>query len=191
MPEENQKNNRTKQNLKLIWNFYGGSKSVKESVYFRIAFIITLITFPLWLKPGWWDIVLGVLPNLLGFSLAGMAMLLAFGNIDFQKWIKKKGDQAFIEMSASYSIFIIAQVLAIIVSLIFKAFYSPVLDCIPSSVTEFLTEYARFIWGIGWLLFCYALMQLLAALEWIFSLTLIYDKYLKKTEEGSDKDSTP
>lgn len=69
------------------WKIYGGWRSVLGSPYLVVSIALTTVLAPLWLRPNWWGTVLGVMPNVLGFSLGGFAIFLAFGDDDFRHLI--------------------------------------------------------------------------------------------------------
>ena len=60
------------------WSKYGGFKSLLLSPYFQTAILITLLTVGFWfgISTKWWERVISVIPNLLGFTLGGFAIFL-------------------------------------------------------------------------------------------------------------------
>src|SRR5690242_7024510 len=83
LPEEMGMSQQCSQNYRRVaeiwgryWRAYGGFSAVLTPPYFHVALICTTLTFPFWRFPNWWDVPLGVLPNLLGFTLGGMAVLI-------------------------------------------------------------------------------------------------------------------
>ncbi len=46
---------------------------------------MTMILYPSWSHKGWWNDILSLMPNLLGFSLGGFAMWIAIGDEAFKK----------------------------------------------------------------------------------------------------------
>ncbi|HCI2984600.1 TPA: hypothetical protein NOU94_004375, partial [Salmonella enterica] len=69
------------------WKIYGGAGAVFKSRYFWCAFFMTVILYPSWSHQGWWNDILSLMPNLLGFSLGGFAMWIAIGDEAFKKII--------------------------------------------------------------------------------------------------------
>ena len=99
--------------LNMYWYYYGQSKALFKSPYLYTAIVITFIFYPLWTKPYWWDVVINILPSIIGFSLGGYAILLSFGNESFQKLISGIGENGsispYMELSASFVHFLIVQ----------------------------------------------------------------------------------
>jgi hypothetical protein len=55
------------------------------SPYTRLAAILLVLTSHFWWTQDWWELPISILPNLIGFSLGGYAILLAFGDEKFRK----------------------------------------------------------------------------------------------------------
>jgi len=58
------------------WSAYGGHKSLVKSPYLHVSLLLTLLSWHTWSEPGWWEHPKGALPDLLGFTLGGLAILL-------------------------------------------------------------------------------------------------------------------
>lgn len=111
----------------IYWNIYGGWKALLHSIYFHSAFILTALCFPLWTNTGQHGderivvpILLGMVPALMGFTLAGMAIILAMSGQRFLNAIRQGGqeDSLFMQVSAVFFHFIIVQTSALIFSLL-------------------------------------------------------------------------
>ncbi|PTV45890.1 hypothetical protein DBL02_05705 [Acinetobacter oleivorans] len=104
--------------LKEYWEIYGGFKAVLKSDYFWIAIFFTIISYSTWLTPSWQNKFLGVIPSLLGFSLAGYAVWLTLGDQNLKKILSKKitsnNQSVFMVINASFIHFIVMQVFAFI-----------------------------------------------------------------------------
>jgi hypothetical protein len=156
-----------------LFKDYGGFFAPFKSLYFWLSFAIAiLINFlrkDVWL---WYEVALQVLPNLIGFTLAGYAILLAFGDKDFIDAIRGKSDKSeqdgkvspYIRVSATMAFFVISQILGLVVAMVFTA----------ASIS---TWWLNFLFG--WL-FIYTLFLGLAATMAIFFLTKMYDLFPKK-----------
>ncbi|WP_449427208.1 hypothetical protein [Rhodanobacter umsongensis] len=140
-----------------------------------------MITAHFWLTAPWWEQPLSILPNLLGFSLGGLAMLLSFGNEEFQKFISQKNDvtesdpTAFLEVSASFVHFMLLQLASLVISIAFKAldFYlpwPPALRMIVDTLTVILS-------GVGYLLFLYSITAMVAAVFAVFRMTSWFEMF--------------
>lgn len=110
---------------RLYWHLYGGWRAVLTSPYLHISFIITAICAPAWfcLKDGqkvWADAAVNILPNLMGFSIAGMAIFLAFSNRNTIKAVTEDGeaDSFFVSTVANFFHFIILQTIALLLGFI-------------------------------------------------------------------------
>lgn len=113
----------------LYWRAYGGWSSFFKSPYLHIAIFISAITYPVWLcsskESVWFDITLSILPNLLGFTLGGYAILLAFGDEKFRRLISvndKEGEiSPFMVINGTFVHFIMVQSFAILLSIVGNA----------------------------------------------------------------------
>ena len=78
----------------------------------------------MWWKGGWPEITLSVVPNLLGFTLGAMAIVLAFPSSRLFSVVHENGreDSFYIELAARFVHFIFVQVIALLVALIGKAY---------------------------------------------------------------------
>jgi hypothetical protein len=146
-----------------------------------------------WHNPNWWDTVLSVLPNILGFSLGGFAIFLAFGDDAFRSIIggKHPGDAAnepspYLEFSATFFHFIIVQVGAVLFSLLSKSFF--LIHLPEDSILVGLNQIIKPVWwAIGFAFFSYAILSAAAAAMAIFSLTRSFDDYLTEKNESKDE----
>lgn len=170
--------------FRTYWISYGGWSAALGSPYLWISILLTALLSPLWLRPDWWSTVLNVMPNVLGFSIGGFAIFLAFGDEGFRHMIGGRevddGDDEptpYLQFSATFLHFIVVQVLAILVSLCAKSFY--LIELSNNSNFRGLNEVIRPIWwcfGLG--LFCYAILSAFATGMAIFRLTVTFDSYL-------------
>lgn len=180
--------------FRAYWKIYGGWHAVFGSPYAYAAAGAAALMAPFWLRPGWWDTVLSILPSLLGFSLAGFAVFLAFGDEGFRKVIggKRSSDESgeaspYLKFSAAFLHFIIVQILAICASLFAKSFY--MIKLTDKHTILFNDAIKPIWWAVGFLLFTYAILSALAAAMAIFALTRNFDDYLTETvgESGGRK----
>src|SRR5688572_16538813 len=100
--------------LMEYWVAYGGWVEFRQSEYTILATILTPLLFPLWWAAGWWGITFDVLPSILGFSLAGYAIFLAFGDEHFRALISTKPStrphSPYVGLTTSFVHFIVVQV---------------------------------------------------------------------------------
>ncbi len=137
----------------IYWTAYGGWKALRSSPYVYISFVPFLLLVGLWWpeqEPNgrqWPLYALSILPALISFSLAAMAIAFSMSSGAYLKLLHKKGasDSLFMKLIAVFFHFILIQVLALLAAMF-------VISCdhwIPSAVAF-------------WLL-CYALMSGIAA----------------------------
>lgn len=161
---------------------YGGWRALLKSRYLHISALITIILYPTWSHVGWWDDVLSLMPNLLGFSLGGFAMWIAIGDDKFRALISgAKGNKTspYMEVNAAFVHFIFLQILSILIGLIAKSYSSIVvreMESIKSSDFIYIVI-IKGVSGLGYLIFIYAVLSALAAVFAIFRVSKWYDQY--------------
>ena len=69
----------------LIFCSYGGLTAVIRSPYFHVSLFLLVPTIGIWSTPGWWDLPIGILPNIISFTLAGYALFMGFGDEKFRR----------------------------------------------------------------------------------------------------------
>jgi len=119
------------------WRLYGGFKSLLCSPYFWVAALVTLACFPYWLKIEdgervWAQTAIDVVPSIMGFSLGGMAIMLAFSNERFLSAIREDGsvNSLFMKAVALFFHFLLIQAVAISFAFISKAWSNDVISFI-------------------------------------------------------------
>ena len=165
------------------WRSYGGFAAFKNSWYFVGSLYGTIVVIPLSLpkdygNPGapffWYDLGLNLVPVILGFILAGYAMLLAFSDVSLISALiaapKHKDDQndpkspsVFKSINATFVHFIVVQAMSIFAAVIGKTW--DILDNIGA------------VFGL-WLL-VYALALTLATAMAIFRISRMQEFYVK------------
>lgn len=169
--------------LKRYWKGYGGFKALFASPYMWSSVIITLILLPHYSKPLWWEDVLSIMPNLLGFSLGGYAMWIAIGDDNFRKLISgEDGDgepSPYMEVNAAFVHFIILQITSILLALFAKAYNFPLPKShfIVATLGEFLNTAIVIWYGISYFVFIYALVSALAATLALLRVSSWYDMH--------------
>lgn len=166
------------------WSSYGRFNALIRSPYLWISVIITLLLFPLWSNPNWWDDVLSILPNLLGFSLGGYAMWLAIGDDSFRQVITGKDHSGetspYMDVNAAFVHFILLQVLALVLALFAKAWWNS--DILIQIFGNVVLKYGGLIYYFfGFFIFIYALMSAVAATLALLQVSSWYDEM--RTEE--------
>lgn len=168
----------------IYWNAYGGFWSLIQSPYLFVAFIVSLLSIPLLSKTHtttWYEISLSSLPDLLGFTLGGYAILLAFGNERFLGLLAGRGEDeehsGFMAINATFVHFILVQVLAILFALIGTAWQAK------SGLFAF----------VGLLTFTYSILTAVAAAMSVLRLSNLFDDWMthqnKKKEKAAENTS--
>lgn len=145
--------------LSRYWDAYGGWREFVSSLYLWVAFFFTVLTYPAWLKVDedgistWAELPTSILPNILGFSMGGMAIMLAFAGSNVFLHLTENGKQHsyFIKIVASFYHFILAQTFAIFMGLLCRVYTSMILSF------------------IGYWALCYALLVSLATAAQLFN----------------------
>jgi hypothetical protein len=156
---------------------------------------LTLALFPAWILPGWWEIVFQIIQNLLGFSLGGFAIWLAFGGERFSRFIaggKEGKTSPYMEATSNFVHFILLQLAAIVGALACQVWYIPIenansfVELIPAEVQLVigwltLTAYAFSFW-----LFVYALLSTIPATLTLFRGARWFDMYASHLDENKN-----
>lgn len=117
----------------IYWRLYGGYRSILRSPYFHVAILITMLCSPAWLNHQnlsvWPNAATNILPNLMGFSIAGMAVFLAFSSPKTVRAITEDGEpkSLFTITIANFFHFILVQTIALLLGFIGLYFQSCVL----------------------------------------------------------------
>jgi hypothetical protein len=182
--------------LSRYWAAYGGLPVLLRSPYLHLSLLVTLLCWNQWTNANWWESPLSALPNVLGFSLGGYAILIGFGDEKFKSIIsgsrKEWSHSPFIGVSAAFMHFIIVQLLALILALVAKALYFPLdssslfFRVLPQAVWFRLIDLTQPIfWMLGYLMFVYSLFVALAAALNVFRLSNWFDDYATKMREAA------
>jgi len=144
------------------------------------------------LSGDWADLALSVVPNVMGFSLGGYAILLAFSNEKFLSIISGKASVSpLMNISSAFVHFIVIQFLSILFSLVYKS--SPA-ENFPLEYKIFIVEWVPYFLGVyhilvyvvsflGLILFIYSLTTAVAATMSIFRLSIWYDRHLSNMKK--------
>lgn len=161
-----------------FWAAYGGTKALVRSPYLRTALLILPFCWGSWSVPNWWDTVIGVLPNLLGFTLGGFAIFVAFGDARFiASLAAPEADPdrptVYRELCATFVHFILVQVAALVLAIVAKGMWFKV--DLPDYLTTVL-PIANLIWGAAcYAVFLYALTSVIAIALEVFRITTMYE----------------
>ncbi len=163
------------------WREYGGLAAVLLSPYFHVAVVLTLLMSRYWQNEAWWDVALGVLPNIIGFAVGGYAIWMGFGDESFRRRISQRssedGTSPYLTVSAAFAHFVVVQLLALLGALMAKAAHFELttshwlghLVVAAGFPLDWVREcLAPWFWGLGFLVFVYGLMTAFAATFAIF-----------------------
>ncbi|MGO3442462.1 MAG: hypothetical protein ACTINA_02955, partial [Pseudoalteromonas distincta] len=155
-------------------------------------------------KFGWWDDVLSIMPNLLGFSLGGFALWMSIGSEKFRDFLAEQDKpcgecnecrkafgecsndepSAFTMINAIFLHFMILQVLAILLAMISKA-YVGYFDLV------FMNNTAKMIlassYCVSYFIFIYALISSLALSIGLFRVTTLYEHFVNEKIDNTDE----
>ncbi|VGO12643.1 hypothetical protein PDESU_01196 [Pontiella desulfatans] len=151
------------------WRIYGGFSAVIKSPYLHASIVFALLV-PLSKTEDWYDVPLDVLPCVLGFSLAGYALILALGDEAFRRLIA--GDfpdgkeSPFMRTNSMFLHFIVVQIIALLLALNAKA----------RDLEGGLIAYLSYV------AFVYSLLTALATGVEIFRCSRLFDKFAKHQE---------
>nr|WP_318379971.1 hypothetical protein [uncultured Enterobacter sp.]DAI87056.1 MAG TPA: hypothetical protein [Caudoviricetes sp.] len=186
--------------LARYWKIYGGTSAILKSSYFWCALLMTAILYPSWSHQGWWNDILSLMPNLLGFSLGGFAMWIAIGDESFKKIIT--GDETnssgevesspYMSVNATFVHFILLQLLTIITALVTKAYSSILIN--NTFMNYYLGEHYKHLLlassFVAYFIFIYSVFAALAAVLAIFRVSSWYNTFMtlkNSREEHNDK----
>ena len=182
--------------LLTLYSFsYGGLRNVLKSPYAHLALLLAAITFPIWTAPGWWDLPLGILPNLIGFTLSGYAVMMTFGNERLRKEMSRPvvgRPSAFMVINATFFHFLLLQIMAMLLAIVAKS--RPFSSLLGVSALGGVTHLVRYavtlsLWAFGYVLFLYALTSALAATAAIFRVGRWFEWSVKPTQDGETGDT--
>lgn len=176
--------------FRQYWSLYGGLGAILTSPYFHFSVILALVVSP---YDGWADQALEIMPNILGFSLGGYAILLAFSNERFLSIISSGTNSAFLSVSSTFAHFIFVQISTILFAFTYGA--SPISklpDCLKLYIAELIPYSVNIYHGlliatpfIGLLLLIYSLTTALAATMSIFRMSIWYNKHLVNQQKAA------
>jgi hypothetical protein len=169
--------------LLAYFSVYGSVRALVTSAYLWIAIAITAIAFGAWGKADtdWFDTVISILPNLLGFSIGGFAIFLSIGDEQYRQVICGEDESGtpspYMEVAATFMHFVAVQVLALVLATIAKSHPVAALH-LAGSTLEVLAPLAWLFRAFSYLAFVYALILCLAAIEAIWRVARTYDKHV-------------
>ncbi len=155
--------------LSIYWEAYGGLAALKYSLYFWASVVLgTIITGKYLNDPNPWDWsshVLNILPNILGFSLGGYAILVGFGDQEFLKILRGRDPDGtpspYMEVNGAFVHFILIQAMCLIFAIFAESL----------SINTVL-----FVYWIGTTLLIYAVFSIIATTLAILNMADWFDQ---------------
>lgn len=186
--------------FRTYWAAYGGIKQLLESPYLHCSALLTLIMATTWRTEGWWADPIAILPNIIGFTVAAYAVVVAFGDEKFRRLLTRSDDLAddqhspFMGLNSALVHAVIVQVLSLLSAVLAKSrpmtyllslCSEPIRKEIIGSM-PWLSAARVAIGNVGWfcgyLIFIYGLVLTIAAAMSIFRLANWYDQYYPTDE---------
>lgn len=176
------------QQTQKYWQSYGGLKGLLHSPYCHIAIVLTLLTAGFWRDNNWWQHNLSILPNLLGFTLGGLAVFLCIGdeNLKIAMMISDDGDitkTPYMRVISSFVHFTMMQASAITIGILANAANSTTKpDFLSDNINDLLSLALGFV---GYWLFLYSLLLTLALALTIYKISSLSTKAAQKTYKNN------
>ena len=158
-----------------------------KSFDFRFALAVSLVCWPAWLSPNWWEHTISVLPSLLGFTLGGFAIFLGFGSDQFKELIAKEDEtkSEYLSVSAVFLFIVAVQTVGLLYAVICKSLWIPTPDLLKhfSLIIPYLNSVA---WFVGFFLYVFGIVLSLRAALRIFRVSRWYNSFLVANAEEHD-----
>lgn len=152
--------------FQLYWKAYGGFSALVRSPYLHFSILLSAACYPLWKEAEWVDLVISVTPSVLGFSLGGYAILLAFGDDKFRGAVCGRNpdgsESPFMRANAAFIHFITVSTMSLIYGIIAKSW--KVCDSVCAA--------------LGFILFIYSVATALASALAILTVASWYDAHV-------------
>lgn len=165
--------------IKLAWNISGGWSYALRALDFKICVVLSLLCFPFWTTPGWWDTSISIIPSLLGFTLSGFAIFLGFGSDSFKSMITSENEakSEYLSVSSAFLIFVLFQIVGLIYAVVSKALWFPAPSFLKfiSLISPYINPIVGFI---GYFLLIYSISLGLRAAIRIFRVSRWYNDFL-------------
>ena len=160
--------------LGAVIGTYGGWKAFVKSRFVWLAILLLVPTWKTWSQPGWWDTVLSVVPNLLGFTLAGFTMSLAVGDDAYRRVLAEAGTEdggpsVMESVVCTFFVFIAVQVVSLLAAICFKGMWAVQVD---ATLYEILLPIGWGLWGLSYFLFLYGIVLAVATAKWLLTLAM-------------------
>lgn len=161
--------------LAMAWRITGGLGVMVRSADFWLSVAVWALCAHYWITSPWWDQVISVFPNVLGFTLGGFAIFLGFGSDSFKKVLSHEDEMKspYLSVSAAFLIFVFFQLITLLYAFAAKALHFGIPKCL-ESITNWINTVDVIASGFGYFLFIYSLVLALRAAMRIFRLSRWY-----------------
>lgn len=139
------------------WSTYGGLKALLCSPFLLFSIIVTGLCYnQLGHGSTWNEDVKGVLPNLLGFSLGAMAILLTLPSTKTFSAYRENGIKKsyYMNIASSFTHFIIIQVITLIIAVIYPSY-----SCVLFNIIGFFFFIYSLVSGVSICLLLYSIAR--------------------------------
>jgi hypothetical protein len=183
-------------NIGEIFRLYGGWNAIRQSSYVRWSVVLSLFLWTDALSGSWAVNVADYLPPVLGFSFAALAIMTAIGDDEFRRLMAKvdtiqDGESDLTVVTANFSWFILVQIFAVVLSLIYSAKPFPyvISSICRSEACELGPNLVNVSAGfIGNFLLVYSLLLIVAAISQMLTVFRLYLSSVR-SDAGASEDN--
>lgn len=172
-------------NFQTVFRAYGGWKSLRASAYLKAAVVLVLLCWGYVPDARWTKLAQSVLPNIIGFSIAAIAIITVIGDEGFRKKMAKvstinEKESDIVSLMASFTWFIIVQMCALIFSILLDSQTIDSCNFILSDICNSANYYTNLIFSsFGFLLFLYGILLVLSSAFMTFDAFRLYIRSIK------------
>lgn len=173
---------------------YGGLNALAKSRYFWCAVGTTAICSRYFMTPKWWDLSIAVVPGLVGFSIAGVAIFISLGSDALRSRIAGRlpGEvdvSPFMAFMAMFTHFVVIQLLTLFTAFLAKAFYESK-EIVSNPFAGIVADLKSPFWLLGGFFFSYSILLCVALAMEIYRLASMIDDYQTRLNElGSESEA--
>lgn len=173
------------------WIAYGGCEALLYSRFFIVSCVLTVITFPFWRQASWWDLPLSIMPNLLGFSLGGLAILIGVIQPETMADLAAKDEDTSVttmsKFTATFTHFVLVQATCLFLAFLCKATYWE--SSVEQASPDWFWNLHLVAWGFSWLVFVYALTLTFATSIEVFRFSEILQELARFRAQKRNEDN--
>lgn len=166
---------------------YGGINSILLSPFFYLALAATVVSYHYFTTPKWWDVVISVIPGLVGFSIAGVAIFISLGNDSLRAVFAGRDagsteSSPFMKFMAMFTHFIVIQLIALLCAFTAKAMFE--VEPVWSSILVNQINAGKDpFWLFGGFCFFYSIFLSMSLAIEIYRLARMIDEYQSTVNE--------